>query len=124
VKVEGMRSDNGYPELAAHLLDVLLRNDRRVRAVGPPRTRQEWGIERVGDYLRAIGRETLEGDGEEALWTLLRDSIALLPRRREEALRRLVRFWGPLDGWLDDQNIPAPPRPVKYRLPAIERIAG
>jgi hypothetical protein len=119
-----MRSDNGYSELTAHLLDVLLRNDRGLRAVGPPCTRQEWGIGRVNDYLRAIGLETLEEDGEAKLWRLLRGSVALLPSRRAEALSRLVRLWAPLEGWLDDQDIPAPPRPTKYRLPAIERIAG
>jgi hypothetical protein len=101
-----------------------VRNDRGIRAVGPPRNRQEWGIDRVNDYLRAIGRETIEEGGEAALWVLLRGSVALLPSRREEALFRLIRLWAPFDGWLNDQDIPAPTRPVKYRLPAIERIAG
>jgi hypothetical protein len=122
-----MRTDNGYLELTAHLLDVLVRNDRKIRAIGPPRDRQEWGISRVHDYLRAIGRETIEEDGEEALWRLARDSVALLPAQREEAVHRLVRLWGPL-GWLDDQDIPAPPKPLKYRRPVVEpeadRIAG
>jgi hypothetical protein len=118
-----MRTDTGYPELTAYLLSVLVRNDRKIRAIGPPRNQQEWGFGRVGDYIRAIGHETLEEDGEAALWGLLRGSIALLPSRREEALHRLVRLWAPL-GWLDDQNIPAPTRPVKHRTPAIERIAG
>jgi hypothetical protein len=119
-----MTSDTGYPELAAYLLSVLVRNDRKVRVVGPPRDRQEWGISRVNDYLRAIGRETLEEGGEGELWVLLRGSIALLPSRRDEALFRLVRLWAPLEGWLDDQDIPVPPRPVKYRVPVVERIAG
>jgi hypothetical protein len=78
-----------------------------------PRTRQEWGFDRVNDYLRAIGKATLEEGGEAELWVLLRGSIALLPSRREEALSRLVRLWVPLEGWLDDQDIPAPPRPDK-----------
>jgi hypothetical protein len=119
-----MSPDTGYPQLAAYLVSVLARNDRRIRTVGPPRTRQEWGIGRVGDYLRAIGQETLEEDGETALWQLLRGSVALLPRRREEALLRLVRLWAPLEGWLDDQDIPMPTKPVKCRQPAIERVAG
>jgi hypothetical protein len=118
-----MISDSGYPELTAYLLDVLIRNDRKIRAAGPPRNRQEWGIGRVNDYVRAIGRETLEEDGETALWELLRGSIALLPRKREEALCRLVKAWAPL-GWLDDQGIPEPTKPAKHREPVIERIAG
>jgi hypothetical protein len=89
-----MNGDNGYPVLAAYLVSVLVRNDRGIRAVGPPRNRQEWGIDRVGEYLRAIGQETIEEGGEAALWTLLRGSVALLPSRREEALLRLVRHWG------------------------------
>jgi hypothetical protein len=119
-----MRIDNSYPQLTAHLLSVLVRNDRGLRAIGPPRNQQEWGIDRVGDYLRAIGQETIEEDGEAALWRLLRRSLALLPSRREEALFRLVRLWVPLEGWLDDQDIPPPVLPAKYRLPAIERNAG
>jgi hypothetical protein len=119
-----MTTDTGYPELTAYLVSVVARNDHGIRAVGPPRNRQEWGIGRVNDYLRAIGQETLEEDGEAALWRLLRGSIALLPSRREEALLRLVRLWAPLEGWLDDQGIPPPILPVKYRLPAIERNAG
>jgi hypothetical protein len=119
-----MMADNGYPELAAHLLSVLVRNDRGIRAIGPPRNRQEWGIDRVGDYLRAIGLATIEEDGEAALWQLLRGSVALLPSRRGEALFRLIRIWSPLEGWLDDQDIPPPVLPAKYRLPAIERNAG
>jgi hypothetical protein len=119
-----MKSDTGYPELTAYLLSVLVRNDRGVRPVGLPRNRQEWGIGRVNDYLRAIGLETLEEGGEAELWMLLRGSIALLPSRREEALFRLVRLWAPFEGWLADQDIPAPTRPVKYRSPAVERIAG
>jgi hypothetical protein len=115
--------DSGYPELTAYLLSVLVRNDRKLRAVGPPRNRQEWGIGRVGNYLRAIGLETIEEDGEAALWALLRGSVALLPRQREEALLRLVRLWASL-GWLNDQDIPAPIKPAKYREPAIERITG
>ena len=89
-----------------------------LHAVGPPATRQEWGIGRIGDYLRGIGREVLEEGGETELWALLRASVALLPSRREEALLRLVRLWAPLRGWLDDQNIPAPRKPDTYRLPA------
>jgi hypothetical protein len=108
-----MRSNNGYPELTAYLLSVLVRNDRRIRAVGPPRNRQEWGIDRVGEYLCAIGQETIEEGGEAAVWALLRGSVALLPSRREEALLRLVRHWAPLEGWLDDQGIPAPTKPAK-----------
>jgi hypothetical protein len=98
-----------------------VRNDRGIRAVGPPRNRQEWGIGRVGEYLCAIGQETIEESGEAALWTLLRGSVALLPSRREEGLLRLVRHWAPLEGWLDDQDIPAPTKPDKYRLSA-ERL--
>jgi hypothetical protein len=101
-----------------------VRNDRSVRAVGPPRTRQEWGVDRVKGYLRVIGLETIEEGGEAELWALLRGSVALLPNRRREALCRLVGLWASLEGWLDDQDLPAPPRPVKYRTPAIERIAG
>jgi hypothetical protein len=119
-----MMSDHGYPELAAYLLDVLVRNDRGIRAVGPPRTRQEWGIGRANAYIRAMGRETLEEGGEAELWRLLHDSVALLPRRRKEALDRLVGLWAPLEGWLDDQDIPTPTKPAKYRTPVIERIAG
>jgi hypothetical protein len=118
-----MVNDNGYLELTAYLIDVLLRNDRRIRAVGPPRNRQEWGIDRVNAYLRAIGRETFEEHDEAELWRLLRGSIARLPRRRKEALCRLVGLWGST-GWLDDQDIPAPTRPSKYREPVIERVAG
>jgi hypothetical protein len=110
--------DSSYPQLVAYLLAILLRHDRGIRAVGPPATRQEWGIGRIGDYLRGIGREVLEEGGETELWALLRASVALLPSRREEALLRLVRLWAPLRGWLDDQNIPAPPKPDTYRLPA------
>jgi hypothetical protein len=118
-----MRANNCYPQLTAYLLSALVRNDRKIRTIGPPRDRQEWGIDRVGDYIRAIGQETLEENGEVALWQLLRGSIALLPSRREEALFRLVRLWAPLGRWLDDQDIPAPTRPVKYRLPPIERVS-
>ena len=87
-------------------------------AIGPPRSRQEWGIGRIGDYLRAIGRETIVEGGEAELWALLRESIALLPSQREEASLRLIRLWRPLVGWLDDQDIPVPVKPAKYRLPA------
>jgi hypothetical protein len=114
----------GYPQLTAYLLDVLLHNDRGLREAGPPRNRQEWGVGQVSAYLRAIGLETIEEGGEVALWRLLYGSVALLPCRREEALHRLVRYWGSLEGWLDDQDIPAPTRPGKHRTPAIERIAG
>jgi hypothetical protein len=113
-----MQDGATQPQLTAYLLSILVHDDRGIRAVGPPRNRQEWGIGRIGDYLRAIGRETLMEGDEAALWALLHESIALLPARREEALLRLIRFWGPLDGWLDDQRIPAPVKPDKYRLPA------
>jgi hypothetical protein len=119
-----MTSNNGYPQLTAYLLDVLVRNDRRLRVVGPPRSRQEWGVGRVNDYIRAIGYETIEEGGEVALWRILRGSISRLPSQRKEALCRLVCLWAPLGGWLDDQDIPAPTRPVKHRTPAIERVAG
>ena len=105
-------------QLTAYLLSILVHHDRGVRAIGPPRSRKEWGIGRIGDYLRAIGRETITEGDEVALWALLRESTALLPSRREEALLRLIRLWAPLGGWLDDQNIPAPAKPPKYRLPA------
>ena len=104
-------------QFTAYLLWIAVRNDRGVRAVGPPRNRREWRIERLDAYLRAIGRETVLEGGETALWELLRGSIALLPSQREEALRRLIRLWAPF-GWLDDQDIPIPSKPTKYRLPA------
>ena len=107
-----MRSNKTQSQLAAYLLSVLVLHDRRLRAIGPPRTRQEWGVGRIGDYLRAIGGAAIEEGDEEALWALLRKSVALLPSRREEALLRLIRFWAPLGGWLDDQDIPAPRRPL------------
>jgi hypothetical protein len=113
-----MKSDPTQPQLTAYLISILVHHDRGVRSVGPPRSRQEWGIGRIGDYLRAIGRDTAAEGGEAALWALLRESVALLPSQREEALLRLVRYWAPLDGWLDDQAIPAPAKPTKYRLPA------
>jgi hypothetical protein len=113
-----MRDDTAHTQLTAFLLSVLLHHDRGIRAVGPPRSRQEWGIGRICDYLRAIGQETIMEGGEAALWALLRESVALLPSQREEALLRLIRFWAPLGGWLDDQGVPAPAKPTKYRLPA------
>ena len=113
-----MGNDTAQLQLAAYLLSILVHHDRGIRAVGPPRNRQEWGFDRIGDYLRAIGREAALEGGEPALWALLRESVALLPSRREEALYRLIRSWAPLDGWLDDQDIPAPVKPTKYRLPA------
>jgi hypothetical protein len=116
--------NNGYPQLTAYLLSVLLNNDRRLRTVGSPRDRQEWGIERLGDYFRAIGQETLEEGGETAIWQLVLNSLSLLPSRREEALVRLVRFWGPLPGWLDDQKIPPPARPSLQCWPELERRVG
>jgi hypothetical protein len=112
-----MKSDTD-PQLTAYMLDVLVRNDRKIRVAGPPRNRQEWGIDRLNGYLRAIGRETLEEGGESTLSVLLRGSVALLPSRRKEAVSRLVGLWAPLEGWLDDQSIPAPVKPDKYRLPA------
>ena len=102
--------ENNRTQLAAHLLSILVHHDRRLRAIGPPRTHQEWGIGRIGDYLRAIGRAAIEEGDEEALWALLRASVALLPSRREEALLRLIRLWARF-GWLDDQDIPEPRRP-------------
>jgi hypothetical protein len=120
---EAAGAANGYLQLTAYLLTVLVRNDRKIHVIGFPRNCQEWGIERIGDYLRAIGEETLEEGGETALWRLLYGSIALLPSRREEALFRLVRSWEPLEGWLNDQNIPAPARPT-MRWPALERRVG
>ena len=113
-----MRDDAAHLQLTAYLLSILVQHDRGIRAIGPPRNRQEWGIGRIGDYLRAIGRETIVEGGEAELWALLRESVALLPSQREEALLRLIRFWAPLGGWLDDQSIPAPVKPAKYRLPA------
>jgi hypothetical protein len=125
VEREMMMVNTGYPELAAYLVDVLVRNDRGIRAIGSPLNRQERGCNRVGEYLRAIGRETLEEDGEKALWGILRSSVALLPRRREEALLRLIKLWAPLNGWLDDQDIPAPSMPAKHRTPVVdERNVG
>ena len=113
-----MSNDTAHLQLTAYLLSILVHHDRGIRAAGPPRNRQEWGIGRIGDYLRAIGREAAMEGGEAALWALLRESVALLPSRREEALYRLIRSWAPLDGWLADQDIPAPVKPTKYRLPA------
>jgi hypothetical protein len=118
VSSTAVRDDGMQPQLTAYLLSILVHYDRGIRAIGPPRTRQEWGIGRIGDYLRAIGQEALREGDEAALWALLHESIALLPARREEALLRLIRSWAPLDGWLDDQRIPAPVKPEKYRLPA------
>jgi hypothetical protein len=109
---------NAQLQLAAYLLSVLVHHDRGIRVIGPPRSRQEWGIGRIGDYLRAIGREAIMEGGEVEIWALLRESVALLPFRREEALLRLIRVLAPLEGWLDDQDIPAPTKPTKYRLPA------
>jgi hypothetical protein len=113
-----MLNDRAQFQLTAYLLSTLVHHDRRLRVIGPPRTRQEWGFDRIGDYLRAIGRETAMEGGEAELWALLRESVALLPSRREEALLRLVRAWASLDGWLDDQAVPMPSKPAKYRLPA------
>ncbi|HZZ25980.1 MAG TPA: hypothetical protein VFE60_27040 [Roseiarcus sp.] len=118
MRVSSTEGDTAQPQLTAYLLSILVHHDRGVRAIGPPRNRQEWGIGRIGDYLRAVGREEVTEGGEAALWELLRGSIALLPSRREEALLRLIRAWAPLEGWLDDQDIPAPVKPTKYRLPA------
>jgi hypothetical protein len=119
-----MKSDTGYPELAAYLLSVLMRNDRTIRTIGPPRPEIVVDAADPPFLTIAIGRETIEEGGEAELWVLLRGAVALLPSRREEALFRLVRPWAPLEGWLDDQDIPAPPRPVKHRVPDVERIAG
>ena len=113
--------ENNRTQLTAHLLSVLVRHDRRPRAIGPPRTRQEWGIGKIGDYLRAIGRTAIEEGGEEALWVLLRESVALLPSQREEALLRLVRLWARF-GWLDNQDVPEPRRPPDTDGRLIERL--
>ena len=113
--------NNRTRQLTAHLLSVLVRHDRRPRAIGPPRTRQEWGIGRIGDYLHAIGRTAIEEGDEEALWALLRESVALLPSRREEALLRLVRLWARL-GWLDNQDVPEPCRPPDADGQLIEQL--
>jgi hypothetical protein len=104
-------------QFTAYLLSIAVSNDRGIREVGPPRNQREWGIGRLNDYLRAVGREASQEGGEEALWELLRGSVALMPSRRGEALRRLIQLWGAF-GWLDDQNVPAPTKPTKYRLPA------
>ena len=118
VTFDAIEDENSHPQLTSYLLSVLVRHDRGIRAIGPPRSRQEWGFDRIGDYLRAIGRETLVEGGEAELRALLRKSVALLPSRREEASLRLIRLWRPLDGWLDDQDIAVPVKPAKYRLPA------
>jgi hypothetical protein len=117
-------SDNGYRELTAYLLDVVLRNDRMIREIGKPLTRQQGGIEQVGVYIRAIGLETHEAGGDAAMWDLMRGAVALLPTRREEAAVRLVHYWARLDGWLADRDIPKPTKPAKYREPAVARITG
>ena len=93
-----------HSQLTAYLVSILVHHDRGIQLVGPPRNRQEWGIGRIGDYVRAIGQETLTEGDEAALWALLRESVALLPARREEGLLRLIRAWAPLNGWLDDQQ--------------------
>jgi hypothetical protein len=118
IRESAVRDNGVQPQLTAYLLSILVHHDRGVRIVGSPRNRKEWGVDRIGDYLRAIGQETLREGDEAAVWALLRESIALLPIRREEALLRLIRSWAPLDGWLDDQRIPAPVKPDKCRLPA------
>ena len=107
--------DSSYPQLVAYLLAILLRHDRGIRAVGPPATRQEWGIGRIGDYLRGIGREVLEEGSETELWALLRASVALLPSRREGGLVAARSTLGSAPRVIDDQNIPAPPKPDTYR---------
>jgi hypothetical protein len=117
-----MLNDRAQSQLTAYLLSILVHHDRQLRVIGPPRTRQEWGVGRIGDYLRAIGRAAIEGGDEEALWVLLRESVALLPSRREEALLRLIRFWAPLGGWLDDQNAPEPRRPPDADGRLLERL--
>ena len=67
-----MGDDTAQSQLTAYLLSILVHHDRGIRAAGPPRNRKEWGIGRIGDYLRAIGRETLMEGDEAALWALLR----------------------------------------------------
>jgi len=74
-----MGENTAHSQLTAYLVSILVHHDRGIRAVGPPRNRQEWGIGRIGDYVRAIGQETLTEGDEAALWALLRESVALLP---------------------------------------------
>ena len=62
-----MSDDTAHSQLTAYLLSILVHHDRGIRAAGPPRNRQEWGIGRIGDYLRAIGRETIVEGGEAEL---------------------------------------------------------
>ena len=105
-------------QMTAHILAVLLRNDRNPRIVGIQRTPQQSGFDRMRDYLRAIGTEILERDGEAALWEAMREAIALLPRRRQEALIRLVHAWAAAGEWLADQDREEPGKPEGYRPPA------
>jgi hypothetical protein len=104
--------------MTAHILAVLLRNDRKPRIVGVQLTRQQWGLDRLRDYLRAIGADISARGGEEALWEALRDAIALLPRRREEGLVRLIHAWAASGEWLADQDREEPAKPEGYRPPA------
>jgi hypothetical protein len=107
--------------LAAHLLEILLRNDRQTRSVCAPRNRREWGITRLNDYLHAIGVE-IASSGDAALWGALRDIVGLLPQRREEGLARLIRLWAHIGDWLSDQAIARPPLPHGYDRLSAPRV--
>jgi hypothetical protein len=107
--------------LAAHILDILLRRDRQVRPIRAARNRQEWSINRLNDYLHAIGVE-IATDGDTALWRALHDTVSLLPQRREEGLIRLARLWGRSGGWLADQAIARPLKPPGYDRLSAPRI--
>jgi hypothetical protein len=115
---------NPDTQMTAHILAVLLRNDRKPRIVGVQRTRQEWGLDRMRDYLRAIGADILERDGEAALWGAMREVIALLPHRRQEGLIRLVYAWSTTGKWLADQDREEPAKPEGYRPPAVAARYG
>ena len=43
-EVAAMGNDTAQLQLTAYLLSILVHHDRGIRAVGPPRNRQEWGI--------------------------------------------------------------------------------
>ena len=60
--------DRTDPQFTAYLLSITLHNDRGVRVVGPPRNRREWGIDRLGDYIRALGQDAIAEGDEAALW--------------------------------------------------------
>jgi hypothetical protein len=105
-------------QMAAHILAVLLRNDREPRVVGLQNSRKQWGFDRSRDYLRAIGAEIYARGGETALWEAMRQAVALLPNRRQEGLIRLVYAWAAAGDWLADQNLAKPGKPEGYRPPA------